>query len=137
MGGCQLIVLDTHILLWWMSGDRKLSTKAKRAITKHQDQERSILVSSISAWEIGMLVHRGRLTLNMDVDSWLAEVDKIPAVEFVPVDNSVGLKSTCLPGEFHKDPADRMIVALARHTSYPLITADEKILAYKHVKTLW
>jgi PIN domain nuclease of toxin-antitoxin system len=95
------------------------------------------LVSSISAWEIGMLVHRGRLTLNMDVDSWLAEVDKIPAVEFVSVDNSVAVKSTSLPGEFHKDPADRMIVALARQTSYPLITADEKILAYKHVKTLW
>ncbi len=120
-----------------MSGDGKLSQKAKRAIAKHQAQDRSILISSISAWEIGMLVNRGRLTLNMDVDSWLAEVEKIPAVEFVPVDNSVGVKSTCLPGEFHKDPADRMIVALARHTSFPLITADEKILAYKHVKTIW
>lgn len=84
-----------------------------------------------------MLVHRGRLTLNMDVDSWLAEVGRISAVEFVPVDNSVGVKSTCLPGEFHKNPADRMIVALTRHTFYPLITTDEKILAYKHVKTLW
>lgn len=132
-----MIVLDTHVLLWWMSGDGKLSTKAKRAITKHQDIDRSILVSSISAWEIGMLVNRGRLTLNMDVDSWLAEVDKIPAVAFVPVDNSVSVKSTCLLGEFHKDPADRIIVALARHSSYPLITADEKILTYKHVKTLW
>ena len=50
-----------------------------------------------------MLVNRGRLTLNMDVDSWLAEVDKIPAVAFVPVDNSVSVKSTCLPGDFHKD----------------------------------
>jgi len=84
-----------------------------------------------------MLVSRERLTLNMDVDSWLAEVDKIPAVEFVPVDNSVAVKSTCLPGEFHKDPADRMIVALARQLSFPLITADEKILSYKHVKTIW
>ena len=132
-----MIVLDTHVLLWWMSGDAKLSLKAKRAIAKHQAQDRSILISSISAWEIGMLVNRGRLTLNMDVDSWLSEVEKIPAVEFVPVDNSVGVKSTCLPGEFHKDPADRLIVALARHTSFPLITADEKILAYKHVKTIW
>ena len=132
-----MIALDTHALPQWKSGDGKLSTKAKRAITKHQDIDRSILVSSISAWEIGMLVNRGRLTLNMDVDSWLAEVDKIPAVAFVPVDNSVSVKSTCLPGEFHKDPADRIIVALARHSSYPLITADEKILAYKHVKTLW
>ena len=72
-----MIVLDTHILFWWTSGDRKLSTKGKRAITKLQDQERSILVSSISAWEVGMLVHRGRLTLNMDVDSWVEELDKV------------------------------------------------------------
>ena len=132
-----MIVLDTHVLIWWMSGGSKLSPKAKRAITKHQALDRSILISSISAWEIGMLVSRERLTLNMDVDSWLAEVDKIPAVEFVPVDNSVAVKSTCLPGEFHKDPADRMIVALARQLSFPLITADEKILSYKHVKTIW
>ena len=132
-----MIVLDTHVLLWWMTGDGKLSQKAKRAIAKHQAQDRSILISSISAWEIGMLVNRGRLTLNMDVESWLIEVEKVPAVEFVPIDNLVGVKSTCLPGEFHKDPADRMIVALARHTSFPLITADEKILAYKHVKTIW
>ncbi len=132
-----MIVLDTHVLVWWVSGIEKLSLSAKKAIAKHQAVERSILVSSITAWEIAMLVEKGRLTLNMDVDTWLLEVGKIPSVKFVPVDNVIGVKSTSLPGAFHKDPADRMIVALARQGSYPLITADEKILTYKHVKTIW
>ena len=73
----------------------------------------------------------------MDVESWLAEASKIPAIEFIPVDNNIAIKSTQLPDHFHRDPADRMLVALARHLSVPLVTADEKILAYKHVKTIW
>ncbi|MBL4753682.1 MAG: type II toxin-antitoxin system VapC family toxin [Flavobacteriales bacterium] len=132
-----MIVLDTHILVWWISGDTKLSAAAKKTIAKHLPIDRSILISSITAWEIAMLVEKGRLVLNMEVTGWLAEVSKIPSVEFVPVDNVVGVNSTCLPGAFHKDPADRMIVAFARQGSYPLVTADEKILNYKHVKTVW
>ncbi len=132
-----MIVIDTHILVWWVSGTKKLSTAARKAINKHLSTERSILVSSITAWEIAMLVDKGKLTLNMDVDSWLTEVSKIPAVVIIPVDNTTGVKSTCLPGDFHKDPADRMIVALARQHSYPLVTADQKVIDYKHVKTIW
>ncbi len=132
-----MIVLDTHVLVWWVSGLNKLSPSAAKIIARHQSLDRSILVSSITAWEIALLVEKGRLTLNMDVEAWLAEVGRIPAVAFVPVDNVVCVKSTCLPGEFHKDPADRMIVALARQGSYPLVTADEKILEYKHVKSVW
>ncbi len=132
-----MIVLDTHVLVWWVSGIEKLSATAKNAISKHQSIERSILVSCITAWEIAMLVNKGRLVLNMDVDAWLAEVGKIPAVEFVPIDNLIAIKSTCLPGSFHKDPADRMIVTLARQGACSLVTADQKILDYKHVKTVW
>ncbi len=132
-----MIVLDTHVLVWWVSSLQKLSPVATEVIAKHQSLERSILVSSITAWEIAMLVEKGRLTINMEVDAWLAEVSRIPTVEFVPVDNVIAVKSTCLPGEFHNDPADRMIVALARQGPYPLLTADEKILRYKHVKTVW
>ena len=131
-----MIMLGTYALVWWLSGE-KLSTKATKAIAKHEQTERSILVSSISAWEIAMLVERGRLVLTMDVESWLAEASKIPAIEFIPVDNNIAINSTQLPEHFHRDPADRMLVALARHLSVPLVTADEKILAYKHVKTIW
>jgi len=84
-----------------------------------------------------MLVNKERLVLSMDVDSWLEEVSQIEGVRFLPVDNEISVKSTMLPGEFHKDPADRVIVATARKLAIPLITADEKILRYKHVKTIW
>jgi PIN domain nuclease of toxin-antitoxin system len=84
-----------------------------------------------------MLVQTGRLTLATEVDDWLATVREIDVVRFVPVDNDVAVQSTRLPGEFHPDPADRIIAALARHLSAPLITADVKIRSYKHLKTIW
>lgn len=84
-----------------------------------------------------MLVERGRLVLSMDVGSWLSTVAQIDAVHFLPVDVEVATKSVDLPGDFHKDPADRMIVATARKLSVPLVTKDEKIRAYAHVKTIW
>jgi PIN domain nuclease of toxin-antitoxin system len=132
-----MIVIDTHILLWWASGSGALSTAARKAIENTLRKGGEVLISSISAWEIAMLVERGRLVLSMDVASWLDEVSQIDGVRFLPVDNEIGVKSTALPGEFHKDPADRMIVATARKLALPLVTADEKILQYEHVKTIW
>ena len=137
MGGGKLIVLDTHVLIWWVSGARALSRDAMKRIESNAVIEGGILVSSISAWEIAMLVAGNRLVLPMDVDAWLAEIARIPAIVFVPVDNAIAVKSASLPGQFHKDPADRMIVTLARQLSLELITSDEKILAYAHVKTVW
>ncbi|MCC4308188.1 type II toxin-antitoxin system VapC family toxin [Alcanivorax marinus] len=133
-----MIVLDTHALVWWVNGGDELSTDARGEIEREQAVDDGlILVSSISAWEIAMLVSRDRLTLTMNIDDWLETVGQIPAVRFVPVDNDVGVESTRLPGEFHKDPADRLIVALARHLNSALVTADEKIRAYRHVRTVW
>ena len=62
-----------------------------------------------------MLIDKGRLVLGMDVESWFDEVTQIDGVRFIPVDNEIAIKSTVLPGEFHKDPADRMIVATAKY----------------------
>lgn len=131
-----MIVLDTHSLVWWVGGDPLLSEPALEAI----ERERSggeIIVSSISAWEIAMLVQRERLVLSMDVASWLATVGEIESVRFLPVDIDIAVKSVELPGEFHKDPADRMIVATARKLAAPVVTKDEKIRSYPHVKTVW
>lgn len=113
-----------------------LSRQAKAAIKKEQDGG-EIIVSSISAWEIALLVQRGRLLLAMDVQSWLATVAKIDAIKFVPVDVEIATKSVDLPATFHNDLADRMIVATARKFAAPLVTKDEKIRAYAHVKTIW
>ena len=132
-----MIVLDTHALLWWASGEREaLSAAAARAI----DAELAggqIMVSSISAWELAMLVDRGRVALSMDIEEWLSVVSQVEAVSFVPVDNEIGVKSIALPGAFHKDPADRIIVATARKLAAPLVTADAEIRRDPHVRTLW
>ena len=84
-----------------------------------------------------MLITKGRLVLTMEVESWLREVAQIEGTRFVPIDNEIAIKSTTLPGSFHQDPADRMIVATARKMAAPLVTADKKILDYEHVKTIW
>jgi len=131
-----VIVLDTHTLVWWVTGDATLSKKAMKAIEREQAGG-AIIVSAISAWEIAMLVAHGRLVLAMDVSSWLATVAEIEGVRFLPVDVEIAAKSVELPGEFHKDPADRMIVATARKLAVPLVTKDDKILNYPHVKTIW
>lgn len=78
-----------------------------------------------------------RLVLSMDIESWFEQVEQIEGFRFMPVDNEIGYKSTRLPGQFHKDPADRMIVATARKLAVALVTADERIRDYEHVKTIW
>jgi PIN domain nuclease of toxin-antitoxin system len=132
-----VIVLDTHALIWWVNGDDQLTPRARKSIEKELAGDGQILVSAISAWEIAMLVEKGRLALTMDIDDWLATVASIEGVAFVPISPDMAVQSVRLPGEFHPDPADRMIVALARHHSAPLVTADAKIQAYRHVKTVW
>ncbi len=132
-----MLVIDTHVLIWWVSGSDSLSNKASKHIKDMLKNDGEVIISSISAWEIAMLIQKDRLVLSMDVESWLDEVSQIDGVRFMPVDNEISIKATMLPGEFHKDPADRMIVATARKLAVPLVTADEKILQYEHVKTIW
>ena len=132
-----MVLLDTHVLLWWVNGSDLLSEAAETAIRTSLKKDDEILVSTITAWEVAMLIEKERLILSMDVENWFDEVAQIEGVRFIPVDNEIAIKSTVLPGEFHKDPADRMIVATARKLSVPLLTADQKISEYKHVKTIW
>ncbi len=132
-----MIVLDTHVLIWWINNDNKLSTSARKAIESELNVKGTILVSSITTWEIALLIEKERLTLTMDLDEWLQTITDIDAVKFVPVNNELAVHSVRLPGEFHPDPADRIITALARHHSVPLITSDAKIRDYKYVKTIW
>jgi PIN domain nuclease of toxin-antitoxin system len=84
-----------------------------------------------------MLVGMGRLELSVDVLDWLRAAGGMPGFRFVPVDHVVAVKSVTLPGDFHADPADRIIVALARELNASLVTADEKIRRYRHVDAMW
>jgi PIN domain nuclease of toxin-antitoxin system len=132
-----LIVLDTHALIWWADEDARLAPKAKAAIDDMLVAGGKVLVSAITAWEIAMLVQRGRLVLAMNIEEWLRALESIKGVSFVPITPQVAVQSVNLPGQFHQDPADRIIVALARALNAPLVTADEKIQRYAHVRWLW
>lgn len=132
-----MIVLDTHVLIWWVSGDERLSKPAALAIRHELENQGDILISAISAWEVAMLVEKGRIALSMDLDEWLNAVESIERVSFIPVAPRVAMQSTRLPGNFHQDPADRMLVALAREFNVALVTADSKIQNYPHIKWIW
>jgi PIN domain nuclease of toxin-antitoxin system len=131
-----MMVLDTHVWLWWISSPEKLAADAARAINDAAENN-GILISSISAWELALLVEKGRLMLSIDVQDWIRKTESLPFVRFVPVDNAIALRSVSLPGTFHADPADRIIAATALVMGLPLVTKDEKIRAYPHLRTIW
>lgn len=132
-----MIVLDTHALVWWVSDPDRLGAKARRSIDREVEAGETLRVSAISVWEIAMLTSAGRLELTMDVDSWLARVEALPALEFIPVDNRIAVRSVSLDDFPHRDPADRIIVATALGLGATLATADERIHSWRTVKTIW
>ena len=131
-----MIVVDTHVLVWWVNHPEKLSEKARGKMEKEQ-QEGTIFVSSITVWEIYLLVKKGRLQLKMETDTWLEKIESLSFIQFLAIDNKIAAKSVTIPGEFHGDPADRIIVATAREKGATLITADDRIRKYPHVQSLW
>ena len=131
-----MIVLDTHVWVWWVSSLAPLSPKVRRLIGDG-GQQNAIYLSSISIWEVAQLVNRGRLQLTMEVADWVAKSEALPFVHFVPVDNTIALKSVQLPDPLHSDPADRIIIATALTLGFPLATRDEKIARYPHIRTIW
>lgn len=84
-----------------------------------------------------MLFERNRIELSTTFDAWLAELDNNAFVKFILIDNRIAVEANRLPGDFHRDPADRLIVATARLLDVPLVTADTKILDYPFVQTIW
>jgi len=131
-----MIVLDTHVWVWFVSNPELLSKSAKKSVDNAMEEKR-ILISSISAWEVALLVANGRLKLTLDVVDWIAKSEMLPFIQFIPVDNSIAVKSVNLPQPLHSDPADRIIIATANAMGAPVVTKDEKILNYPHVKTIW
>ena len=132
-----MIVLDTHTLLWWVEGEiKKLGSRARDRIASEREAG-EIIVSSITAWEIALLVAKRRVGLAMELDVWLAKVARIDRLRFAPVDNAVAVAAVNLPGPIHRDPADRIIMATARHYNAPLATNDRQLRAYRHVTTIW
>jgi PIN domain nuclease of toxin-antitoxin system len=131
-----MIVLDTHAWIWFVSNPDILSKRAEKAVNAAV-KDKSILISSISAWEVALLVTKKRLKLTLDITDWIAKSESLPFIQFVPVTNSIAVKSVNLPLPLHSDPADRIIIATAFSVGAALFKKDEKLLSYSHIKTIW
>ncbi len=131
-----MIVLDTHVWVWFISNPELLSKRAEKAINKAVQKE-NLLISSISAWELALLVKENRLSLALDVADWIAKSESLPFIQFVPVTNSIAVKSVNLPDPFHPDPADRIIIATALSHGAQIVSKDKKMLAYSQIQTIW
>ncbi len=124
-----MIVLDTHALVWVVDGSDRLGAAAREEV-EGAARAGGIGISAITCWEIALLAERGRLRLACEVTTWLDGALSLPGVRLMAIDPPIAVASVRLPGDFHSDPADRLIVATARHHGVPLVTADRAILAY-------
>jgi PIN domain nuclease of toxin-antitoxin system len=129
-----MIILDTHIWVWWVHGDQQI-TSTQAEIIKANETD-IIAVSAISAWEIAKLVEYDRLELPCPLNEWFHEALSYPGIRLIELTPDIAIESTRLPGDFHRDPADQIIVATARLYDSPLITSDSKILKYPYVNTV-
>jgi PIN domain nuclease of toxin-antitoxin system len=129
-----MIVLDTHVWLWWAAQPERLSTAASRAI----DEADRIGVSTLSVWEVAMLVTRRRIALDRDIGMWVRQALAAPRVEALELSSQAAIAAALLkPGVFPGDPIDRMIYATARELRAKLVTRDRAIRAYDNEIAVW
>lgn len=119
-------LLDTHAWVWWICGDPRLTSREREALDNLPPTERPVL-AEISLWEVAMLVERGRLHLDMDLERWLSVASAPATVELARVTPAVAAEVALLPDKFHRDPADRLIVATARVMKLRVLTRDRMI----------
>ena len=133
-----MILLDTHALIWAVQDERRLGADARAAIAAAEQAE-GLGISAITPWEIALLAEKGRLRLSREVRAWIAAVLALPGIALLPIEPAIAVEGARLPGAFHAEPADRLIVATARHHGLPLLTADYAILSYAaggHLQTI-
>ena len=123
------ILLDTHVWIWLMTGDDRLGKSFRKTIMEDTDKE-LILVSAISVWELGMLVEKKRIELEMDCLDWAMQALKTPGINLVPLTPSIAVLSTRLPQNPHGDPADRILIASAYENHAVLVTHDQKLIDF-------
>ena len=129
-----MIVLDTHIWIWWVHGGSGLSSRQEAEIVK--EEKNGLGVSAISCWEVAKLVEYGRLRFQVSIENWFSLALGYPGIQLLPLTPRIAVESTRLPGDFHRDPADQIIVATARVYDCPLVTSDSRIIRYPYVDTI-
>ncbi len=130
-----MILLDTHAWWWALSEPEHLSDVARQQIAQTPSGQRC--VAAISLWEFAMMVERQRIHLTISAQEWLDYAIQEAHTRVLPLSAEIAIDSCHLPGVFHKDPADRLIVATARVHDIPLVTKDQNIRDYEYVNTVW
>lgn len=128
-----MIVADTHALLWWFHGDKRLSPAARERLLG----EDLVIVPAVVWWEIALLLSKKRITVSKEPLEFLRAVADVPSVREWPLTQEIAVCASQLGDAFHRDPSDRLIVATAIELGAPLVTADARIHAYGGVESLW
>jgi PIN domain nuclease of toxin-antitoxin system len=131
-----LIVLDTHVLVWWVSGSGRLSARAKRAVDQRL-REGPLVASAITVLEIATAARRGRLELESPLDQWLADVVALPELRFEPVSVEIARLAGSYTDAIPRDPVDRIILATAQALAAELVTADDELRQSRRVPVVW
>ena len=126
-----MVVLDTSALLYWTLDPDQLSSAAGQAI----DDADRLIISSISVWEIGLKVMRGKLAIPLSMPEYIDRVGRLDRLEILSVDVRTWMENLDLKWD-HRDPADRTIVATARLLGCPLVASDRRIASF-YEETVW
>jgi PIN domain nuclease of toxin-antitoxin system len=126
-----VVVLDTHVVVWWASDPHLLSSRAARAISRAD----RLGIPAIVFWETALLVRKRKLDLGMSVHEWAANIQAIPRVDPLPLTADIALLADSL--NIHPDPVDRFIVATAIHHGVAVVTKDRLLRPLRIVKTIW
>ena len=126
----RALLLDTHVWVWYVENEAKRFSRRIEPLVERAVQRGDVVVSAISVWEIAQLEAVHRLELSVDVRAWVARALGFPGVRLKGLSPSIAIESTRLPGQLHRDPADRILIATARLLGAALVTCDERILAY-------
>lgn len=130
-----MILIDTHIWVWWILDAARLRENQRQALANHENGR--IGVSVISCWEVAKLAQIGQLQLPVSVSDWLGIALGYPGVDLLRLTPEIAVESTRLPDGFRSDPADEIIVATARAHQCELVTSDRKMRLYPHVSTIY
>ncbi|MEO7113038.1 MAG: type II toxin-antitoxin system VapC family toxin [Polyangiaceae bacterium] len=131
----MIALLDTHVLLWWFEQPKRLNAQQRRVLGK-AGEKASLGVADVSLWEVAMLVERGRVTLRLPLDEWLARATAAPLVERWGLTPAIAREMVDLSTTRDWDPADRVLVATARVLGVPLVTSDHRIIDAALVRTI-
>ena len=134
--GLTAYLLDTHILILWRQDFTRLSGKQARVLENLERDGQAAGLSAISLRELAKMIQRRRVEVEMPLEDWLAEVETHPLLTIFPITSKIAAESVRLGDDFHRDPADQIIVATARCHDLTLVTADDRIRKWGRVRVL-